>query len=64
MGIRQLDSFTVTAMPDQHPGAIKTGSTVRFGPVHCVSVHGGCGWCHAHGYMVEKPAARCGCGLH
>ena len=53
----------VLSMPFNHPGAIREGSTVEYGPVHCITVHGGCDWCYANRYMSEPPVSnKCGCG--
>jgi hypothetical protein len=54
-------TFTTTAPPSDHPGAVRTGSTVLYGPFHCLTVHGGCDWCYAHGYITDPPP-RCACG--
>lgn len=55
----------VLSMPFNHPGAIREGSTVKFGPVHCITTHGGCDWCYANKYMNEPPENKikvCDCG--
>ena len=49
------------AMPAAHPGAIRDGATVLFGPLHCQQVHGGCDWCHENGYQITK-TKLCDCG--
>ena len=51
----------VYAMPHEHPGAVREGSTVRFGPVHCATHHGGCNWCYENGYVPVRPTT-CECG--
>ena len=53
-----MSTFTVLLTPAHHPGAVREGNVVKFGPLHCLTHHGGCEWCRLHGYA--ETACECG----